>query len=258
MSEGSWDGDWANSDESSEPTEGGFFQKMGRWLTGKSGKQENAGNNSFEVEVEAARQRVRDYNASGKTDEHRQQLGESNYRSSLDYAIASETEHLERHLSHYDDECSRFGTDAMLSQELWAKRIATLNQALADTERVAVEIKEAYENLEERRQRGVIARAEYDDQFRLIGRKEQRALTRLRMGGVGGSYEEISDVGDQSSHILVDGLSEDDGELRQKIAKKIKSMPRRMALEILQQAVDDDVISQKTADYLIRDCVRPS
>ncbi len=258
MSEWSWNGDSNNTDESSEPTEGGFFQKMGSWLTGKSGKQGNAGNDSFENEIEAARKRGRDYNASGKADEHRQQLGESNYRSSLDYGIASETEHLERHLSHYDDECSRFGTDAMLSQELWAKRIATLNQALADAERVAGEIKEAYENLEERRQRGVIARAEYDDQFRLIGRKEQRALTRLGIGGVGGSYEEIGDVGDQSSHILVDGLSEDDGELRQKIAKKIKSMPRRMALEIIQQAVDDKTISQEAADYLIRDCVRPS
>ena len=51
-------------------------------------------------------------------------------------------------------------------------------------------------------------------------------------------------------------LAEDGGVMRQKIAKKIRGMPRRMALTILQQAVDDGEISQATADYLIRDYVR--
>ena len=257
MGDDSWGGGWSDSDESSEPTEDGVLQKMGRWLSGRSGKQEDAGNDSFDAEIEAAKQRVQKYRAGSAADEHRLRLGESSYRSSLEYSIAAETEHLERHLSHYEDECARFGADAMLSQELWAKRIAALNQALADAECVVADTKQSYDILDGRWQRGEISRAEYDDLYRIIGRKEQRASTQLGLGGLGGSYEEIGDVGDQAGHIPEDSLSEDDGEMRQKIAKKIRSMPRRMALDILQQAVEEGVISQRTADYLVREYVRP-
>lgn len=258
MSDDSWDGGWSDSDESCEPKKDGLFQKVGNWLAGRSDKQENAGDESSEADIQAARQRVQEYRDGSTADEHRMRLGESSYRSSLEYAIATETEHLERHLSHYDDECGRFGSDALLSQDVWAQRIIALDHALADAERVVADIKQSYDTLEGRWQRGEISRAEYDDLFRIIGKKEQRAFTRLGLGGLGGSYEEIGDVGDQSGHILVDSLSDDDGEMRQKIAKKIRSMPRRMALKILEQAVEDGLISQEAANYLVRDCVRPS
>ena len=258
MSDDGWDGGWSDSDDSSEPKEDGCLQKMGRWLTGKPETREDAGDDSLEAEIEAAEQRVAEYKASNKADEHRQRLWDPSYRSSIEYTLAVETEHLERHLAHYDEECARFGSEAMLSQELWAQRVAALNQALSKAERAAVQNEQSYDTLEDRWQRGDISRAEYDDLHRKLGRKEQRAGTRLGLGGLGGSYEEIGDVGDQSGHILVDSLLDDDGAMRQKIAKKIRSMPRRMALEIIQQAVADGVISQRAADYLVRECVRPS
>lgn len=256
----SWNDGSADTEGPSEPEDEGALHKVGRWLNGMLGKKEEAGNDTpdEEAEIESARQRVQEYYASGQADEHNRRRVDPAYRATSEYTIATETEHLERHLIHYDDACSRFGSDALLSQELWAKRIAVLNRALADAERTANETQESYVTLEERWQRGELSQAEYDDMHRKLGRKEQRANTRLGMGGLGGSFEDIGDIADQAGHILVDGLSDDRGEIRQKIAKKLRGMPRRTAMEILQQAVADGKISQVTADYLIRECVRPS
>jgi len=257
MSDEDWCDGWSD-DDAEQQKEEGLFSKMGRWMRGEPAPTEDDGKSAGEEAVEAAQRRVEEFHASGKAGEHKLHVRDSSYRASAEYRIASETEHLERFLTSYEEECQRSGPDALLSQELWETRIARLNQAIEEAERSLAASKEAYDTLEDRWQRGGISRAEYDDLHRKLGRKEQRDGTRMELSGLGGGFEEIGDVADQSGHILVDSLSDDNGEMRQKIAKKIRSMPRWMALQILEQAVADGVIHQQTADYLIRECVRPS
>lgn len=259
MGDGEWGNDgWTDDEEFSGLDGEGIWSKLTGWMSGGSRRHEEDEATSFDEAVEAARRRVEDYHSSNKAAEHWLRMEDSSYRASAEYRIASEIEHLERHLARYDEECTRSGPDALLSQELWEKRIAGLNQAIAEAERALAESKQSYDTLEDRWQRGSISRAEYDDLHRKLGKKEQRDGTRLELSGLGGSFEEIGDVGDQAGHILEDSLANDDGETRQKISKKIRSMPRWMALQILEQAVADGVITQQTAKYLIREYVRPS
>ena len=249
-----WDDGWSE-DDSSERTEEGLLSKMGRWLRGESEREEDT-DGSLDAEVKAARRRVEEYHSTGRAVEHMQRMQDPSYRASLEYTIAEETEHLERHLGHYDEDCQRSGSDAILSQTLWEERIAVLNQAIAETESALEKNRESYKVYEDRWQGGEISQQEYDDRQHRICREEQTASTRLGMGGLGGGYEEIGDVADQAGHIIEDSLADDDGAMRQKICRKIRAMPRRMALEIIEEAVGDGVISQTTADYLIRECVR--
>lgn len=253
-----WDDGWPNYDDTEEQKKENLLSKLGRWMRGEPAPAEDDGKSAGEEAVEAARRRVEEFHASGKAGEHKLHVSDSSYRASAEYRIASETEHLERFLASYDDECKRWGADAFLMQELWETRIARLNQAIEEAERALAADKEAYDTLEDRWQRGAVSRAEYDDLHRKLGKKEQRDGTRLELSGLGGGFEEIGDVADQSGHILEDSLADDNGAMRQKIARKIRSMPRWMALKIIEEAVADGVIHQKTADYLIREYVRAS
>jgi len=250
------DVDESADDESSESHRGGFFESIGNWLSGKPNKQADDEESEAEKDIKEARRRVGEYYSSGKDRYHREHLEEMSYRASPQYTIAAETEHLERHLAHYDEECQRFGSDAMLSQDLWEQRIARLNQAICETERIAQETLQSHADLQERAMNGEISEVEYADLFRNLCRKELRAGTRLGMAGLGGDYAEIGDVGDKSAHILDDALADGDGEMREQIFAKIRTMPRRMALTILEQAVADGVISEQTANYLRRRCIR--
>jgi len=159
-------------------------------------------------------------------------------------------------LAEYDQQCRLWGPDALLSQDLWAKRIATLNRALEDAERRLHDSQAAESNLANGSFGRDMSQAEIDALSRRISRKERKTIIRVESAALGGSPEDISDVADQSGHIIEDSLSEDNGANRQRIAHKLRSMPRRMALEIIEQAVADRVISQQTADYLIREYVR--
>lgn len=258
MSDDPWNEGWSEDEEEDESRQEGLFAGIRRWLTGEPKPREEDASAALDEAVEAARQRVDRYHSSGKAGEHRLRLEESSYRASAEYRIASETEHLERHLAHYDEACTRFGADALQSQEMWAQRIAGLNQALDEQERSLSELKDSYETLEDRWQRGAISRAEYDDLHRKLGKKEQRDGTRLELAGLGGGFSEIGDVADQVGHIFEDALSDDHGEIRQKISRKLREMPRRMALAALKQALEDGIISAETARYLEREYVRPS
>ena len=260
VTDDAWDSGWSDRDEpDDDKSEDGFWGTMGRWVSGQPKKQQqDEGDISWGSEIEAARQRVQEFYDSGREEEHIQRLvDDCAYCGSLDCAIARETKHLERHLQHYDDEMSSYRPmSQMLTEDTWGRRIAMMNQALLAAEQTAQQIVKQREALTARQERGELSEAAYDDAYRRIGKQEQRAITRLGMGGLGGSYDEIGEVADQSAHILTDSLSDDGGAMRQKIAKKIKSMPRQMALQILAQAVEDGIISHKTARYLISQYVR--
>jgi len=258
MSDDTWNEGWSEDEEEDESRQEGLFAGIRRWLTGEPKSAEEDSETALDDAVEAARQRVEEYRSSGKDSEHRLRMEDSSYRASAEYRIANETEHLERHLAHYDEACTRSGADAMLSQDMWAQRIAGLNQALDEQERSLTKLEDSYETLEDRWQRGTISRAEYDDLHRKLGKKEQRDGTRLELAGLGGGFSEIGDVADQVGHIFEDGLSDDNGEIRQKISRKLREMPRRMALAVLKQALDDGKIGIETARYLEREYVRPS
>ena len=88
------------------------------------------------------------------------------------------------------------------------------------------------------------------------GISQQKARTSLEGAGIGMAPGDLGEVADQTRHILEDSQADDDGEMRQMISQKIRSMPRWLALRIIEQAVMDGVMARVTADYLIRECVR--
>ena len=256
MDQECWDDDC--DDESKHWGKGSLLKKMSRWLRGDSDEEDRSEEDLLQDEIAAARHRVEEHYASANTEPDPDESQDHSRQLSLERSIAENTERLAQYLERFDEACNRMGSDAIIDQDVLARRIARLNQALADAERTRDRNKAAYDDLEERRRDGRMSQAYYDDHHHDIARKEQRATTRTDLGGLGGSYDDIGDVGDQSSHILDDALADDDGGVREAIYRKIRRMPRQMALEILENAVADGIISQETADYLLRRCVRPS
>ena len=207
--------------------------------------------------VEGARARVDHYHSSGQDAQHRERLADDRYRGTIEYTVCKETEHLESFIARYDEllASSVVNTD-FLSEEMYARRIAALHTALSEAERSFGKFAGQSENIERQWQRGQMSEQEYVDKIREVSFREQRLKTRLEMGGLGMSYDDLGAVSDQSGHILEDALSDDDGEMRQKIAKTLRSMPRDQAVSALEQAVEQGIISEETARYLIREFVR--
>ena len=243
-----------DSNGSAQSTEAGFLRNMGDGLTRKSEVPKSGEGPSRDDEVKAARHWVEKYYSSGKGHLHRQCLPVPTCNLSLRYAIGAQTEHLERHLSQYDKACTRPATDAKLSPEIWAQRIVVLHHALADAERVLVDARQSCEALKGRWQRDELTQVEYDALHRRLCQKIKNSTIDLLMCGFGSNGESLADVVDEAGQIINEALSKHDGEMRQKIAKELATIDRRTALAIIQQAVTDGVISEKTADILALNC----
>lgn len=211
---------------------------------------------SYEQVSGVARQRVADYYSSGEADRHAEQLQDAWYRGTPQYAKNAEIEHMERHLERAE-ECIRKSARPYEDEEFWAGIVGKTLAAIADFDKLIPRLEAEEERLKDLFSSGRISEQAYADKMHQLGKRTNRAITRMQMGGLGGSYDDIGDIADQSKAILEDGLAEDNGAMRQKIQRKIRSMPRPMALEIIAAAVEDGVISQKTADYLVVYYVRP-
>ncbi len=142
------------------------------------------------------------------------------------------------------------------TEKVYQHRIQTLMTEIEHAERTVDRLRVEERRLNERLQKGDVSVEVYDLERRPLSFRQQRALTRLEMAELGGTYEDIGDIVDQGEHILEDAYASDGGAMRRKIARKIRSMPRDRAITIIDMAVRDGVISQQTAEYLIRCYVR--
>ncbi len=240
------------------PSRGSLWDRIKSFFTAPPAESEETPDPQPEDPVfDEARARVATYYSSGEAEQHQARLGDTYYSGTLDYAINAEIEHLERHVEEYEKCISRYRPRAWEDVEFWAGLITKTLAAIADAEATLPRLRAETERVEALWLSGRLSRPAYDDMIHNIGRKEQRAITRLGMGALGGSYEEIGDTAESSGHIIEDALADDNGDARHKIAMKIRGMPRAIALEIIAQAVEDGEISQEAADYLIVQYVRP-
>ena len=208
--------------------------------------------------VSAARSWVEGFSAKGIDDLHGQYLkGTHNYHHSTEHAICRETQKLADWIEEYDKAVDKgttnmdFETEQFLQQRV-EELVKQLVQAV-----VWLEFRLMEEDADEALLRE--GRLSGDAHvMRQIQRTiaEQKGRTTVEGAGIGMSPGDIGDAADQAGHVLEDSQADDDGEMRQRIAQKIRSMPRWMALEIIQHAVDDGIISEETARYLIREYVR--
>ena len=206
--------------------------------------------------IDRAEARVARYESSGAAELHREKLADSHYKGSLEYDIACQTEELGRYLERYNEEANSGGRDAIFVDETWGRRIATLLEALENADRTLETTNQQMEEVEDRWRRGEISDQEYDDRMHRLGVRQFRAGTRVGMGALGLTYADLGEVADQASHILQDSLSEDGGERRQEIARRIRALPRDVALAMFEKAVAAGAIPQEAANYLIREYVR--
>ena len=204
--------------------------------------------------IDNARARVEHYHESGQNEQHRERLSDPDYRGSLAYTFSEQTENLESLLDRYDRLCDSGGN--FIEQELYEQRVATLAEALGDGEAKIQAYVQKRESLEQKWRQGRMSRHEYVDSLSEINFREQRLKTRIEMGGLGVTYDDLGDVSDEAEHIIDDSLASDGGAIRQQISRQIRSMTRDQAMAVIENAVAEGVIPQETADYLIREYVR--
>jgi len=213
-----------------------------------------------ETLIEQARSFVQQYYHRNLDEENRTRSSTDDwYRGSVANTIAEQTERLGRYLEEYDNlvQSSTWRRD-FVAEDLWTGRIAGLYVALRRARDDFAKIEREQEALEREWQQGMISRSTYDDRHHELTHREQRTKTRLEMRGLGKGYEDIGDASDGAGHILEDAFSPDGGEMRKKISTLIRSMSRSKALRIINSAVARGIISESTADYLIREYVRSS
>lgn len=215
---------------------------------------------SIDTLRDTARQCVEDYrvryNPGGEEDVDAD-YGLLSGSYSLKAAILSAVRTLERLVERCGDWQlrDRYGTD-FTTEKVYSQRIETLMSALDQANEAVHTLRSAEERLRARWQAGQVDQQGFDDEYHRLCNRQQRTITRLEMAEAGGTYGDIGEVGDITSHIIEDGLLADGGEMRRRIGEKLWSMPRDRALDIIAQAVEDGRISQSTADHLIREYVR--
>lgn len=216
---------------------------------------DNDNDKQIDDAIDEARERVEHYQSCGQAARHDEYMADARYRGSLEHALAMAVECLERRIDEYDKEM-RSANGFLLADETSGRRVLVLHSAIGMAERILCQIRarspEALRQLES----GRIGWAVYDKIMSDLRTREWRTMRQLDMGGLGMTMEDLGDVMDEAGHILEDSQTDDDGEMRKKIAKKIRSMSREMALEVIEHAVADGIISEETARYLVREYVR--
>ncbi|MBL7077744.1 MAG: hypothetical protein ISS31_09755 [Kiritimatiellae bacterium] len=250
-----WGGEWAPFDDGEDRS---FFDALRDWVNRLRGIEDEVSDEDQRAGlVDSARDRVAHYYNSGQAERHSEALaGDERYRGTMEYALAVNTEKLEQHLARYDAEYGHRVHRDFIGEQVWETRIGTLHLALADAEKGCQKFHDEEEDIEQRWANGKLSRSEYDDKLRDMSFRRRRAITRLDMGAMGMTYDDLGDVSDGGNHIIGDALAEDGGDARRKIAKKLRAMPRQRALAIIEQAVAEDVITQEIATYLTREYVR--
>jgi hypothetical protein len=251
------DEDWLDGWPQYEGEKRSIIDAIRDWMNGSKGRDEE-GTEEQELEdlLQAARDRVEHFYSRGLVDRHEAALEDHRYEGTMEYAIAVNTLKLEEYIAQHDEEYGYRVHPDFIGEEVSMKRIATLHLALGDAEKTCKRLHEKEAEIQSRQAQGELSRPDYDDQMSELSFRRRRAITRLDMGQMGLTYDDLGEVSDQSSHIIQDALSDDDGAARQKIAKKLRSMSRDTALAILDQAVEEGVIDQQVADYLAREYVR--
>lgn len=244
-------------DDGDSEDDPGILERLSRWWKSLfGGKSEAEEPEPIEVVIDAAEQCVADFSANG-ADEHEDLCqNDPQYRGSMEHAIACQKEALATYLERYEADANSSGRDALIADDFWGPKIAVVLDAIHDAERTMQKTDDEAAEIEAKWHAGRLSRSAYDDAMHNVARRIQRAITRLEMGGLGMTYDELGEVSDQSTHAIQDALQEDDGELRQEIARRIRNLPRQVALDMLDRAVADGAIPQQVADYLRREYVR--
>ena len=73
---------------------------------------------------------------------------------------------------------------------------------------------------------------------------------------MGMTYDDLGEISDRFNHLAVDFQLQDGGDSRHEIFLLLRSMDREKAVYLLEQAVNDGIISQSTAEYLIAHALR--
>jgi len=209
-------------------------------------------------EVSAGRDWVEDFYAKGLDELDRQYLQETcNYRHSTEHTVCQQTQKLKELIERYDEAFRDTDIDRdFVTEEVLRRNIEVLVKQL-----VATVTKLQIELAREAQDEAMARDGRLADDARIMrahrrGISQQKSRTSLEGAGIGMAPGDLGEVADQTRHILEDSQADDDGEMRQLISQKIRSMPRWLALRIIEQAVMDGVMSRITADYLIRECVR--
>lgn len=211
-----------------------------------------------EVVIEKAREIVADFYSSGAMDEHEENkryYEHCEYRTSSENRIAEQVLQLEQVLEEYDRAYSDPYRD-FVELDVYIGRTRLIVESL-DEYRSKLDYYEKKEReIHDLYDRGKISAQEMDDRLTETGFRKQRAGTRTEMAGLGMTYDDLGDISDRFNHLAVDFQLQDDGDSRHEIFLLLRSMDREKAVYLLEKAVNDDVISQATAEYLIAHALR--
>ncbi|MDF7822809.1 hypothetical protein P4B35_02190 [Pontiellaceae bacterium B12227] len=208
--------------------------------------------------IEKAREIVADFYSSGEADEHEENKRYDEYceyRTSSENRIAEQILQLEKVLEGYDQAYHDPYKD-FVELDVYIGRIKLIVESLDDYRSKL----DYYENKERKihdlYDSGKISAQEMDDRLTETGFRKQRAGTRTEMAGMGMTYDDLGEISDRFNHLAVDFQLQDGGDTRHEIFLLLRSMDREKAIYLLEQAVNDGVISQATAEYLISHALR--
>lgn len=219
---------------------------------------EGANSEDSEEIIEKAREIVADFYYSGEADEHEENKRcdeHCEYRTSSENRIAEQILQLEKILDEYDQAYSDPYKD-FVELDVYVSRIKLIVKSLDEYRSKLDYYDQKERNIQDLFDNGKISAQEMDDRLTETGFRKQRAGTRTEMAGIGMTYDDLGEISDRFNHLAVDFQLQDDGDSRHKIFLLLRAMNREKAVYLLEQAVNDGIISQTTADYLITHALR--
>ncbi|VGO19460.1 hypothetical protein [Pontiella sulfatireligans] len=219
---------------------------------------ESSDSEDSEEIIDKAREIVADFRSSGAADEHMENKRHDDhceYRTSGENRIAEQILQLEKILEEYDQAYSDPYKD-FVELDVYAGRIKLIVESLDEYRSKLDYYDQKERKIQDLYDSGKISAQEMDDRLTETGFRKQRAGTRTEMAGIGMTYDDLGEISDRVNHLAVDFQLQDDGDSRHKIFLLLRAMDREKAVYLLEQAVNDGIISQTTADYLITHALR--
>jgi len=204
-----------------------------------------------------AEERLNDYFADGKEEEHFRRLREdSRYVSSADREYYNLHRELKNKLELYEDRIS----DSPHDNDLYLPFIHGAMEAIDKANHLYAQNRDRREQLEEKYESGELSEMQYQDQSIALDYNLQRRLTNNQYEAISGGnsmFEDVGEIMDRWNNLVDDTLSGDQDKL-QDARNFIGQLPREVAVQLIYDAVDEGVLDRSKANHLMTMAARPT
>lgn len=206
--------------------------------------------------ITKAEERVIEFFADEKEEEHYRRLrDDTRYTSSADREYYNLHRELMHKLELYDDRTAESPQD----NDLYLPHVHGALEAIDDASHLYAKNRDRKEELKEMRDAGELSEMQYEDQSIALDTNLLRRLTDNQYKAISGGvsmFEDIGEIMDRWNNLVDDTLS-DDPEKLQDARDFISQLPREIAEQLIDEAVDEGLLDRSQATHFMTMAARP-